>query len=83
MFFLLDIIISSPQPEPTATWDSAWRMLIALPVGFLVLLGIFWAGIALAGYLKRHSGQLKSNLSASPAVPAERSDERGSSGKES
>ena len=64
------------------TWGTAWRMLVALPVGFLVLLGIFWAGIALAKCLKRHSGRLRSNLSASPTVPVERPDDDGASGKE-
>ncbi len=67
MHFLFDIIVSSPPPEPPVTWGSAWRLLVALPVGFLVLLAIFWAGIALAGYLKRHASRVKSNLGASPA----------------
>ena len=70
MLFLLDIIVSSPQPEPPASWDETWRLLVALPVGFLVLLGVFWAGVALAGHIKRHASRMKSNLSASvPEVP--------------
>lgn len=61
---VFDVIVSSPPPEPEVTWGTAWRLLVALPVGFLVLLGIFWAGIALAGYLRRHASRVKSNLSA-------------------
>ena len=70
MLPLLDIIVSSPPPEPPASWSGTWRLLVALPVGFLVLLGVFWAGVALAGCLKRHSGRMKSNLSAeAPMMP--------------
>ena len=83
MLPLLDIIVSSPPLEPSASWSSSWRLLVALPVGFLILLGVFWAGVALAKCLKRHSGQLKSNLSASPNVSAEHSDETKTPPKES
>ncbi|MBO4619040.1 MAG: hypothetical protein J5654_02915 [Victivallales bacterium] len=70
MLPLLDIIVSSPPPEPSASWGEAWRLLVALPVGFLFLLGVFWAGVALVGYIKRHASRMKSNLSASvPKLP--------------
>ena len=69
MLPLLDIIVSSPPPEPSASWGEAWRLLVALPVGFLVLLGVFWAGVALVGYIKRHASRMKSNLSASVPKP--------------
>ena len=68
---VFDVIVSSPPPEPEVTWGTAWRLLVALPVGFLLLLGIFWAGIALAGYLRRHAGKIKSNLGATPEEPPE------------
>lgn len=69
MLPLLDIIVSSPPPEPSASWSEAWRLLVALPVGFLVLLGVFWAGVALVGYIKRHASRMKSNLSFSASEP--------------
>ena len=74
IFFVMnvfDVVVSSPPPEPEVTWGAAWRLLVALPVGFLLLLGIFWAGIALAGYLRRHAGKIKSNLGATPEEPPE------------
>ena len=71
MSFLLNAIVSSPAPEPPVTWSAAWRLLIALPVGFLVLLGVFWAGTALAGFVKRHAAKAKSNLSATNPTPPE------------
>ena len=77
MSFLLNAIVSSPVPEPPVTWSAAWRLLIALPVGFLVLLGVLWAGTALAGFVKRHAAaKAKSNLSAtSPTSPEQISEE--------
>ena len=66
---VFDVIVSSPPPEPEVTWGTAWRLLVALPVGFLVLLGIFWAGVALVGYIKRHASRMKSNLSFSASEP--------------
>ncbi|MBR6470574.1 MAG: hypothetical protein IKS83_02135 [Victivallales bacterium] len=70
MLFLLDIIVSSPPPEPPASWSSAWRLLVALPVGFVLLLGMFWAGWTLARCLKRHAGRVRSNLGETPEVPS-------------
>ena len=79
MLYLLDIVVSSPPPEPPVTWGTAWRLLVALPIGFLILLGAFWTGVALARYLKHHAGRVKSNLSASvPKLP----EAEGQAGKE-
>ena len=71
MLPLLDIIVSSPPPEPEVTWGTVWRLFVALPVGFLILLGAFWMGIAVASYLKRRGSCRKSNLSASVPKPPE------------
>lgn len=69
---LLDVIVVSTPPEPEATWSGAWQLLLAIPVGFLVLLGVVWLGTAVASYVKRHAAKVKSNLSASSEVPQSR-----------